>query len=164
MLQSEFFEKTHITLTGEEYADVECLYNAVKMDKDEFCKRWVSEKKNPLFKELAEAFCHEYRMHLADINQMQANGKSYNEEIEHLKGQLAEKDRFHTEEMDKLSKKEGCKFVEFAKRIIRANEEGDLRVYDAIEEECGIALIILTKREAGIPLSESEIDYMVGRL
>lgn len=164
MLQSEFFERTHITLTGEEYADVECLYNAVKMDKDEFCKRWVSEKKNPLFKELAEAFCHEYRMHLSDINQMQANGKSYNEEIEHLKGQLAEKDRVHEDILSETLKKKNAEFMSFVRNLITANEDSARKVYDVIEEECGLDFIIRTKHEAGIPLSESEIDYMVGKL
>ena len=164
MLQSEFFERTHITLTGEEYADVECLYNAVKMDKDEFCKRWVAEKKNPLFKELAEAYCHEYKMHIADINQMEANGKSYNEEIEHLKGQLTEKDRVHEDILSETLKKNNAEFMSFVRSLITANEDSARKVYDVIEEKCGIGFIIRTKREAGIPLSESEIDYMVGKL
>lgn len=163
MLQSEFFERTHITLTGEEYADVECLYNAVKMDKDKFCKCWVSEKKNPLFKELAEAFCHEYRIHLSDIHQMLANGKCYNEEINRLKGQLAEKDRIREEMLNEVSKRNGEHLTDFAKKIILSGVE-DENLYDIIEEECGIKFIILVKREAGIPLSESEIDYMVGKL
>lgn len=163
MLQSEFYERTHIILSAEEYADVECLYNAVKMNKDSFCLRWVSEKKNPLFKELAEAFCHEYRIHISDINQMQANGESYNKEIEHLKGQLAEKDRIREEMLNEANKRNGEHLTDFAKKIILSGVE-DETLYDIIEEECGIKFIILVKREAGIPLSESEIDYMVGKL
>ena len=157
MLQSEFFERTHITLTADEYADVECLYNAVKMDKDEFCKNWVSERENPLFKELAEAYCHEYRMHLADVNQLQATCESLHKDFDQLK---AGRDA----EIDNIINVHNNAHNEFAKRIIRANCEGDLRVEDVIEEEFGIGFIIRTKREAGIPLSDSEIDYMVSKL
>lgn len=156
MLQSEFFERTHITLTGEEYADVECLYNAVKMDKDKFCKCWVSEKKNPLFKELAEAFCHEYRMHIADINQMQANSKLYMEEIESIK---KAKNEMENEMINRFN----AQINGLAARIISLNID-DKKLYDLIEEEFSIGFIIKTKRDAGIPLTEEEIDYMVGRL
>ena len=157
MLQSEFFERTHITLTSEEYADVECLYNAVKMDKDEFCKRWVSEKKNPLFKELAEAFCHEYRMHIADVNQMQANSESLRKAYDEFK-------KMKEDEFAKQGARHEKRLIELAKRIIRANADSDLRVEEVIEEEFGYGFIIRTKREAGIPLSDKEIDYMVGKL
>ena len=156
MLQSEFFERTHITLTGEEYADVECLYNAVKMNKDEFCKRWVSEKKNPLFKELAEAYCHEYRMHLADINQLQATCESLRKEFDKYKEQKEE-------EIEKNNNYFEQQHVEFAKKVLRAGCLDEL-VYEVIEEEFGIGFIIKTKRDAGIPLSDAEIDYMVGKL
>ena len=157
MLQSEFFERTKVSLTGEEYADVECLYNAVKMDKDEFCKRWVSEKKNPLFKELAEAYCHEYRMHIADVSQLQANSKSLREDFEKFK-------KLKKEEAENEFLKNDHRYTELAKRIIRANTDSDMRVEEVIEEEFGYGFIIKAKREAGIALSDEEIDYMVGKL
>ena len=157
MLQSEFYDRTHITLTAEEYADVECLYNAVKMDKDKFCKYWVSEKKNPLFKELAEAYCHEYRMHLADVSQMQANSESLRKEFDQFKlGRKAE--------IDNIINIHNNNHTNLAKRIIRANAASEIRVEEVIEEEFGIGFIIKTKREAGIALSDDEIDYMVGKL
>ena len=167
MLQSEFYERTHITLTAEEYADVECLYNAVKMDKDKFCKCWVSEKKNSLFKELAEAFCHEYRMHIVDINQLQANGKSYNEEINHLKAQVKELEATIQQEQERAYENFHNGLYEalndLAGKIVRTSFV-EKSVYDVIEEEFGLGFIIKTKHEAGIPLSNAEIDYMVGKL
>jgi hypothetical protein len=158
MLQSEFFERTHITLTCEEYADVECLYNAVKMDKDEFCKRWVSEKKNPLFKELAEAYCHEHRMHISDVNQLQSVSKSLREELD------ATKERMQKESDERLMIADNH-FLSFAKDLVVKGSNGGLcNVFDAIEEEFGYPFIIKTKHEAGIALSEREIEYMVGKL
>lgn len=157
MMQSEFFERTHITLTAEEYADVECLYNAVKMDKDKFCKHWVSERKNPLFKELAEAYCHEYRMHVADTSQMHATCESLRKESDEYRASMEKV-------LENTAKKCAEDMESFAQQIVLANEEGDLRVYDVVEEEYGIGFIIKTKHEAGIPLSEEEIRYMVGKL
>ena len=54
----------------------------------------------------------------------------------------------------------------FAKCIIRANEDeaNQQRVYEVVEEQYGIAFIIKAKREAGIPLTEDEINYMVSKL
>lgn len=156
MLQSEFFERTHITLTGEEYADVECLYNAVKMDKDEFCKRWVSEKKNPLFKELAEAYLLEASRHRADVTCMTRANEEIHNEFEEYKKQKAE-------EIDRIVNAHNNAHNDFAARIIRTQCD-DPKVYDVIEEEFTIGFIIKTKREAGIALTDEEIDYMVGKL
>ena len=156
MLQSEFYERTKENLTPEEYAGVECLYNAVKMNKDEFCKRWVSVRKNPLFKELAEAYLYESRMHLADANQLQATCNSLREEFDKYKKEKAEEaetnEKYHT-----------LRREDFAKKILFSGFEEE-KVYDVIEEEFGIDFIIKAKHEAGVALSDAEIDYMVGKL
>ena len=157
MLQSEFFERTHITLTGEEYADVECLYNAVKMNKDEFCKRWVSEKKNPLFKELAEAFIIEESKYRDDVASLSRISESLRKEFDEFK-------KSKQKEIDNIQSFHSTLRDEFGKRIVRANCEGELRVEEVIEEEFGYGFLIKAKREAGIPLSDKEIDYMVGLL
>lgn len=149
MLQSEFFERTKVNLSGEEYIKVETLYDEVQMDKDEFCKEWLKLRNNPLMKETIEAFYKSQHMVI---------------EIELLKKKIDEQKKFYEGTIERGSEKWADTMMEFAKKIIRANEEGDLRVYDVVEEEYGIGFIIKTKREAGIPLSESEIDYMVGKL
>ena len=149
MLQSEFFDRTKVNLTPEEYVKIETLYNEVEMNKDEFCKQWLKLRSNPLMKEVIEAFYTSQKMRL---------------EIARLKEQLKEKDKFHIEQTDDLLKEQRKKLYTFAGVIVRANESGDARVYDAIEEEFGIAFIIKTKHDAGIPLSEEEIQYMVNKL
>ena len=52
MLQSEFFERTNVHLTDEEYARVEHIYNSVQMNKDEFCKLWLKNRDNQIISEL----------------------------------------------------------------------------------------------------------------
>ena len=149
MLQSEFYERTKVNLTGEEYVKVETLYNEVHMDKDEFCKQWLKLRNNPLMKETIEAFYESQQMIIT---------------IAKLENEIKKQKEQYESEIEKVENIHSTKMKEFAKRIIRANEDGELRVYDVIEEEYGLPLIIKTKREAGIPLSEGEIDYMVGKL
>ena len=52
MLQSEFFERTKVSLTNEDYAEVEHIYTSVQMDKDEFCKLWLKNRDNKIIAEL----------------------------------------------------------------------------------------------------------------
>ena len=149
MLQSEFFERTKVNLTGEEYVKIETLYNEVQMDKDEFCKEWLKLRNNPLLKETIEAFYKSQQIVY---------------EISKLRGEIKAMEDAHNTAKEAINDKWMDMMADFAKTIVRANEDGDARVYDVIEEQYGIGFIIRTKREAGIPLSESEIDYMVGKL
>jgi len=149
MLVSEFTERTGVQLEPEEYQNVETMYNEVKMNKDDFCKEWKKLYKNPLMKEIVESF---------------AKFRAKEREISDVKAQLAEEKRVRLEMLTELAKRNNERFVDFAKRIILANEEDDLHVYDTIEEECGIAFIIQTKHDADIPLSDKEISYMVSKL
>ena len=153
MLQSEFYDRTKVNLTGEEYSDVEKLYEGVQMDKDQFCKHWLKLRNNPLFIELAEAY-----------RKSDTYGSLQNSELIRTRKEMAEKEALHEQRLEKQHKADLANMEEFVKRVIRANEEGDLRVYDTIEEEYGIGFIIKTKYDAGIPLSEEEIKYMVGKL
>ena len=158
MLPSEFTERTKITLTSEEYADVEELYNGVKMDKDKFCKCWLKERNNPLFKELAEAYCSEVRRHLSDVSLLQNTSKSLREEYDEFKQQKAK-------EIEDIFKKNNERFIEFGEKIIRLNFKDETKaLYDVIEEEFGMKFIIQTKHDNGIPLSDDEISYLVGKL
>lgn len=149
MLPSEFIERTGIQLEAEEYINVETMYNEVKMNKDDFCKEWKRLHNNPLMKEIVESF---------------AKFRTMEQEIAKMKAQLEEKDRVHEEMLDEQAKKDGLALMDFTKRIIRANEESKAKVYDTVEEECGIGFIIRTKHEAALPLSDEEVAYMVGKL
>lgn len=149
MLQSEFFERTKVHLDSAEYIKIESLYNEVKMDKDEFCKQWLKLRNNTLMKEAIEAFYKSQHMVV---------------EIAQLKKQVEEQEAHHNRAMKSERQNLVSTMEEFAKRIVRANESGDARVYDVIEEEYGLAFIIKAKHEANIPLSESEIGYMVRNL
>lgn len=153
MLPSEFTERTKVTLTGEQYAKVEAVYDNVEMDKDEFCKEWLKLRNNKLMKEVQDAM---YKM----ASQIYAK----EQEVRNLKNQLEEQKKFYEGSIEKGGQKWADTMAEFAKRIIRANEDGELRVYDVVEEEYGIGFIIKAKHEAGITLTEEEIKYMVGKL
>ena len=54
MLQSEFFERTGVNLTGEEYKEVERIYDSVQMDKNEFCELWLKNRDNKIIAELMD--------------------------------------------------------------------------------------------------------------
>lgn len=156
MLQSEFFERTKVSLTTDEYRLVEEIYNAVKMGKDDFCKLWLKNRTNKLYNELADAFVLEANDHRADVSRMTRT-------IEWLQKEF---DEYKTKKEAEIEKNNGYfeqQHQEFAKRLIISQSE-DYKGYDIIEEEFGIGFIIKTKREAGIPLSDAEIDYMVGKL
>ncbi len=149
MLQSEFYERTKVNLTCEEYVKVETLYNEVQMDKDEFCKEWLKLRNNPLLKETIEAFYKSQQMVY---------------EFPKLKGEIKAMEAAHSTEKEAINDKWMDMMADFAKAIVRANEDGDARVYDVIEEQYGMAFIIKTKNEANIPLSDEEIKYMVSKL
>jgi len=157
MLQSEFYERTKVNLTGEEYADVEFLYMNIEMNKDEFCKQWLKNRSNKLFQQVSSAYVKDMKRKNDDVNRLYEENKL-------LKAQLEEKDRVRDEMLTEQSKKHGLALTDFTKRVVLANEESKEKVYDTVEEECGIAFIIRTKHEAGITLTEEEIKYMGGKL
>lgn len=157
MLPSEFTERTKVTLTGEQYADVEFLYMNIEMDKDEFCKQWLKNRSNKLFQQVSSAYVKDMKRKNDDVNRLYEENKL-------LKAQLEEKDRVREEMLTEQSKKHGLALTDFTKRVVLANEESKEKVYDMVEEECGIGFIIKAKHEAGLPLSEEEIKYMVGKL
>lgn len=157
MMQSEFYDRTHMNLTGDAYEEVQEIYNGVKMNKDEFCKHWVEERLNPLFKELAAAYIQECKKHRLDVSKLEADIKSLKEDSDKYKEQKEK-------EIEKNNSYFEQQHVEFAKRVVRANCDGDLRVEEVIEEEFGYGFIIRAKHEAGIPLSNEEIGYMVSKL
>lgn len=157
MLQSEFIERTKVQVTGEEYADIEFLYMNVEMDKDEFCKWWLKNRNNKLFQDISNAYIKDMKRKNEDVDRLYT-------ENQNLKAQLDEQKKFYEGSIQKGSEMWANTMKEFAKRIVRANEENEMRVSEVVEEEYSLDFIIKTKHEAGIPLSEEEINYMVGKL
>lgn len=152
MLQSEFYDRTHIKLSGDEYADVENIYNNVEMNKDDFCQHWVEEKKNPLFKELAEAFLKQNKELLKAQIDLGTIEHKYMSEIESIRKDyeriLADKEEAH--------KSLGRKIIE--------NIDDEVKLHDILEEEFTIDFIIKVKLCNDMELERSERDYLIGKL
>lgn len=152
MLQSEFYDRTHIKLSGDEYADVENIYNNVKMQKDAFCQHWVEEKENPLFKELAEAFCKQTKELLQAQSDLGTIENKYKSEIEAIKKEneriLSDKEETH--------KSLGRKIIE--------NIDDEVKLHDILEEEFTLDFIIKVKLYNDMELERSERDYLIGKL
>lgn len=107
MLQQEFFERTGVNLTGEEYAKVEAIYNSVQMDKDEFCKLWLKNKENKLIAELMET-----------ISNQEDEIRRQRGELEMRTSQMADEVQRHSEELKACEKSMRSQMEEFAKNII----------------------------------------------
>lgn len=154
MLQSEFYERTGINLTGDDYARVEQMYLATQMDKDVFCKEWLKHRDDRIVRELMGTV-NALQM---ELNKANEDIKEYTQKIDNIESQCEKK---HQD----IVKTNKMRFEDFARSIIDGLEDIDVqKVYDTIEEEFGIAFIIKYKRSRGYELSESEIDYMVSKL
>lgn len=153
MLQSEFYERTKVTLDSEQYKRVEAVYNEVEMDKDEFCKEWHKMRNSKLMGEIEDAM-------LALSDKVAA----YQIQINRLKREAESTKEAHMKYVKEINDIHLAEREEFAKRIICSLGEEKNATYDIIEEEFGYAFIIKTKHEAKIALSNEEISYMVGKL
>ena len=92
-------------------------------------------------------------------------GCKFQEDVEILKKQMKETVKKFEAEINRREIAFTAWKECFAGRIIEAAGENiDAKVYDRIEEEFGIAFIIKTKRNLGITLTNSEIDYMISKL
>ena len=109
-----------------------------------------------------------------DIDQMCQNitndfaiegGCDFYTQTYNLQAMLKQERQEKEKAIQKCSEAAQAHLEEFARSIITAAGESiDAKVYDRIEEECGIAFIIKTKRQNGIALSDSEIDYLVSKI
>ncbi len=152
MLPSEFYERTKVNLTAEEYAKVEHIYNSVLMDKDEFCKLWLKNRDNKLVAELMETI-YKYEAVISELREHNATLLNTICEIKEEAERDSQKmSNTHMDEMETL----GWKIV--------TNIENPSNLYSAIEEEFGINFIIKTKLQAGIDLNEDEKAYLVSKL
>ena len=141
MLQSEFYDRTKVTLTGEEYGEVENIYNRVQMNKDEFCKLWLKNRDNQIIKELVQT-CMTLERKNAALEAANANSEST---------------------IAKEREKYGEKMKDFATKVL-TNLGDDSRIYDAIEEEFTLDFIVRVKLENGMELEEHERKHLLTKL
>lgn len=154
MLQSEFFERTKVNLTGEEYAKVEHIYNSVQMDKDEFCQLWLQNRNNKIISELMDTI----KKLEDDCAALKGVNENIMKEAEEMKAQyeaeISQDDLQHRNAME-----------DFGKRIIKAGEyDFPSDIYDVVEEEFGMPFIIKAKDEMSLEFSDDEISYMVKKV
>ena len=141
MLQSEFFERTKVTLTAEQYGEVENIYNRLKMDKDEFCQLWLKNRDNKIIAELMDhVLATEKKLYAA-------------EEV------VAKTDRIIAKEHEKMQER----LDNLGRRIV-ANFYDDAKIYDAIEEEFTLDFIIKVKLENNMDLEEHERKHLIQKL
>ena len=152
MLQSEFFERTKVSLTGEEYAKVEAIYSVIQMDKDEFCKEWLKLKDNPLMKEIAEA------ARKLEVEKVEAE-----QVIRESKARIAAMTEAHQKELEKIGEQHKQHMEEFGRKMV-VHFEDDTYRYDNIAEEFGLANICKWKLEENYDLEKGEREFLIGKL
>ena len=141
MLQSEFYDRTHVSLSAEEYGEVENIYNRLQMDKDEFCQLWLKNRDNKIIAEL--------------MTYIMGNEKKLYDLEKRYEGfdKLLQKVQEENEE----------RIREFGRKII-SNFEDDTRIYDACEEEFGLDFICKVKLENNMDLESHEREHLVKKL
>lgn len=141
MLQSEFYDRTHVTLSAEQYGEVENIYNRLQMDKDEFCQLWLKNRDNKIIKELmGHIMATEKKLYAAE------------EQISKHNEILEDERRNFQERIESLGRK------------IVANIDDDTRIYDALEEEFTLDFIIKVKLQENMDLEEHERKHLIGKL
>ena len=153
MLPSEFYERTGVTLSGEEYAEVEKLYNAVKMDKDEFCKQWLENRDNQLLKELMDS----YKVGELYIQSLES-------ELKDKEGRAKKERAGYEKELEEERRHAENHMKDFARKLILRTEEVGVGCLDLVEEEMGYGFIIQVKLEENLTLTDNEREYLVGKI
>ena len=141
MLQSEFYDRTHVSLSAEEYGEVENIYNRLQMDKDEFCQLWLKNRDNKIIAELMTYIMGKEKT-LYDLEKR-------SEGFDKL--------------LQKVQEENEERIQEFGRKII-SNFEDDTRIYDACEEEFGLDFICKVKLENNIDLESHEREHLVKKL
>lgn len=141
MLQSEFYDRTHVSLSAEEYGEVENIYNRLQMDKDEFCQLWLKNRDNKIIKELM-------------VYIMGNEKKLYD---------LEKRSEGFDKLLQKVQDENEERIQEFGRKII-SNFEDDARIYDACEEEFGLNFICKVKLENDIDLESHEREHLLKML
>ena len=141
MLQSEFYDRTHVTLSAEEYDEVENIYNRLQMDKDEFCQPWLKNRDNKIIAELMTYI-------------MGKEKKLYD---------LEKRSEGFDKLLQKVQNENEERIQEFGRKIISSFED-DKRIYDACEEEFGLNFICKVKLENGYDLEQHEREHLLKML
>ena len=153
MLQSEFFERTGVNLTGEEYAKVEAIYNILpNMDKDEFCKEWKKLKDNPLMKEIAEA-----------ARKLETEKMEADQSIREGKAKIAAMTEAHQKEIEKIDEQHKAHMEAFGRKMV-VHMDDDTYRYDDVCEEFGLDFICRVKLEEIIDLEKEEREHLIKKL
>ena len=156
MLQAEFYDRTKVHLTPEQYNEVEKIYNACEMDKDLFCKAWLQIRDN----ELVYQLCTEMAKKVEKLELDNADFKKDQEELVKEIDQIKAK---HESENLEQSEVFDAHMKEFGEKIV-LNLGDDSRLYDAVEEEFGLGFIIKIKLENDFDLEQEERDYLIKKL
>lgn len=141
MLQSEFYDRTHVSLSAEEYGEVENIYNRVQMDKDEFCQLWLKNRDNKIIAELMQ--------HIMATEKKLYDLEKRSEGFDKLLQKVEEE---HEERMQN-----------FGHRIV-ANLDDESRIYDICEEEFTLDFICKVKLEENIDLEQHEREHLLKKL
>lgn len=141
MLQSEFYDRTHVSLSAEEYGEVENIYNRLQMDKDEFCQLWLKNRDNKIIAEL--------------MTYIMGNEKKLYD--------LEKRSEGFDKLLKKVQEENEERIQEFGRKII-SNFEDDTRIYDACEEEFGLDFICKVKLENNHDLEQHEREHLLKML
>lgn len=151
MLPSEFYDRTGVNLTGEDYAEVEKIYNAVEMNKDDFCELWLGIRENQLFKELWKA----YRYSDEHIQNLLSDKKTLEETLK------AEQNAFNKRVRELNASYKSDKEVFARKILIEAIGAENKAILDMVEEEFGFDFIVQVKLEENLPLLEADRTFLI---
>lgn len=141
MLQSEFYDRTHVSLSAEEYGEVENIYDRLQMDKDEFCQLWLKNRDNKIIAELMTYIMGKEKT-LYDLEKR-------SEGFDKL--------------LQKVQEENEERIKEFGRKII-SNFYDDQRIYDACVEEFGLDFICKVKLEINHELDECEREHLLKML
>ena len=141
MLQSEFYDRTHVSLSAEEYGEVENIYNRLQMDKDEFCQLWLKNRDNKIIAELMTYIMGKEKT----LYDLEKRSEGFDKLLQKVQEENEERIR------------------EFGRKII-SNFEDDTRIYDACEEEFGLDFIIKVKLQENMDLESHEREHLVKKL
>ena len=153
MLQSEFFERTGVNLTGEEYAKVEAIYNILpNMDKDEFCMEWKKLKDNLLIKEITKA-----------ARNLETEKLEAEQTIRDSKAKIAAMTEAHQKDIEKIGENYKKHMEEFGRKRVTHMDDYTY-IYDDINEEFGMDFICRVKLEENIELEKEEREHLIKKL
>ena len=142
MLQSEFYDRTKVSLSGEEYGEVENIYNRVQMNKDEFCKLWMKCRDNKIIKELVQT-CMGYEKKCAALEKVE---KEF--EVTMAKELAAGRRRLE----------------ELGRKVLLNLGDDNSHLYDVLEEEFTLDFIVKVKLEENLDLEDHERKHLLGKL